>query len=117
MALGTAAGAFLLIGMAGLTYVQAALGPGMASDGPLVEVTAGLQHAVAVVTATLAWIPGWVTAVVLVLGTAYIVWQARRHLDRPRPVDAGDAAPDSGPDCCTPETPTSETRIGEKTRP
>lgn len=117
MALGTAAGAFLLIGMAGLTYVQAALGPGMASDGPLVEVTAGLQHAAAVVTAALAWIPGWVTAVTLVLGTAYVVWQARRHHDRVLPAEVGEEAPSSGPECCVPQTLTTEPRIGEKARP
>ena len=117
MALGTAAGAFLLIGMALLTYVQAALGPGMGSDGPLVQLTADLQHGAAVVTTALAWIPGWVIALILVLGIVYVVWQARRHLDSSRPTDAGAAAPDSPAECCTPPSSMTEPHIGEKTRP
>ena len=114
MALGTVAGAFLLIGMAALTYVQAALGPGMASDGPLVQLTADLQHGAAVATAALGWIPGWVIAVVLILGVAYVVWQARRHLDRPQTADDVDKVSDSRSECCTPQEPTTEPRIGEK---
>lgn len=117
MALGTAAGAFLLIGMALLTYVQAALGPGMGSDGPLVQLTADLQHGAAVVTTALAWIPGWVIALILVLSIVYIVWQARRHLDSSRPTDTGDAVPDSPAECCTPSSSMAEPHRGEKTLP
>lgn len=116
MTLGTAAGAFLLIGMAALTYVQAALGPGMGSGGAFVQVAADLQHSASIVSAALAWIPGWVIAAVLILGTAFIVWQARRHLNRNPKADA-DEALDPPEECCITQTSTTEARPGEKTRP
>lgn len=88
MAFGTAASAFLLIVIAALTYVQAALGPGMGADGWLLQMTADLQHVASVVAAALSWVPGWAIAAVLVVGTAFIIWQARRNSARAEsPVD------------------------------
>jgi len=114
MAFGTAASAFLLIAMAVLTYVQAALGPGMGASGWLAQLAADLQHAAAVVTAALAWLPGYVVAVVLIIGTLFIIWQARRHLNRPVPQDAREAlAPD--PDCCTSDAATTPDQAEEET--
>jgi len=107
MAFGTAASAFLLIAMAVLTYVQAALGPGMGSEGVFVQITADLQHAAAVITAALGWLPGWVLAAILIAGLLYLITQARPHARPPagpeQPIndtEAGDAAAGHGNDCC-----------------
>ncbi|MGY2746081.1 hypothetical protein [Arthrobacter sp. UYCu723] len=111
MAFGTAASAFLLIAMAVLTYVQATLGPGMGSDGVFLQITAGLQHAAAVIAAALGWLPGWVLAAMLTAGLLYLISQARRHAGPPAgpqkpvddaPVDDTEAGP--GNDCCAPDT-------------
>ncbi|WP_211883048.1 cytochrome c biogenesis CcdA family protein [Pseudarthrobacter albicanus] len=110
MAFGTAASAFLLIAMAVLTYVQAALGPGMGSEGVFVQITADLQHAASVIAAALGWLPGWVLAVILAAGLLYLITQARRHAgpaagpETPvddAPVDAAGAG--AGNDCCVPD--------------
>ena len=105
MAFGSAASAFLLIAMAVLTYVQAALGPGMGSDGILVQITAELQHAASVISTSLGWLPGWVLGGLLIAGLVYLIRQARRHA-RPaagpeKPVD--DTASGPGKDCCAPD--------------
>ncbi|MGH7752821.1 MAG: cytochrome c biogenesis CcdA family protein, partial [Gemmatimonadales bacterium] len=117
MAFGSAASAFLLIAMAVLTYVQAALGPGMGSDGWLVQLTADLQHTASVITSALAWLPGWAVAAALILGAAYIIWQARRHLNLPTPSTAATSAPataaEAEPDCCAPQTPTAPALTAE----
>lgn len=99
-AFGSAASAFLLIAMSVLTYIQAALGPGMASDGWLVQIAADLQHTASVVTAALSWLPGWVFAAALILATVFIVRQARRHFHQPTPSDRPETAPDTPSDCC-----------------
>lgn len=111
MPLGTAASAILLLAMAALTYVQAALGPGMASDGVLVQITADLQHAASVITASLGWLPGWVLAVLLIAAMVYLIRQARRHAgppDEPE-VTAEDAHADAADDCCATVTATDLT--------
>ena len=102
MPLGTAASAILLIAMAALTYVQAVLGPGMASGGVLVQITADLQHAAYVIMAALGWLPGWVLAVILTAGLVYLIRQARRHAgppDEPQ-ATADDAQADTPNSCC-----------------
>jgi cytochrome c-type biogenesis protein len=83
LAVGTVASAILLIIMALLTYVQAAVGPGMTSGGWLAEFGAELQHSVSVATKALTWLPGWVVAIALVAGAGYVVWRATRHSDTP----------------------------------
>ncbi|XAS67012.1 cytochrome c biogenesis protein CcdA [Micrococcaceae bacterium Sec5.7] len=113
MAFGTAASAFLLLAMAVLTYIQAALGPGMGSDGWLVQIAADLQHAAAVTTAALAWIPGWAVAAALIVGAAFILRQARRHLDRPTLPAPPEPATDTPSDCCTPQTPSTPALTAE----
>lgn len=111
MALGTAASGFLLIAMAVLTYIQAALGPGMGASGVLAQFAADLQHAAAVVTQALAWLPGWVVAVLLVVGGAFIIWQARRHMNRAEPGQANDAPTIADPDCCAPHAATDPQHV------
>lgn len=82
MTFGTAASAFLLIVIAALTYIQAAVGPGMGADGWLLQITADLQHVASVGATALSWVPGWAIAAVLVVGTAFIIWQAHRNSAR-----------------------------------
>ena len=100
MSFGTAASAFLLIAMAALTYVQAALGPGSASDAWLVRLAADLEHVASLVSKALAWVPGWVVGVALLAGVGYFVWRAIRRSDRN--VTAGPDRPDAGTgdECC-----------------
>ncbi len=116
MAFGTAASGFLLIGMAALAYVQAARGPGMGADGWLVKLAADLQHVAVVITNWLAWVPGWLVAVLLILATIFIIRQARHHSNRPDLDTPNALASDSEPDCCTPKTPTIRTSAGEDSR-
>lgn len=113
MALGTAASAILLIIMAILTYIQAALGPGMGLQGWQLELTAWLQHTASVLATALAWLPGWALALALVAATAFIVFQARRLLKRaPGPAAPAPAVPED-PDCCTPPGPPAHAPTGE----
>ena len=117
MAFGTAASAFLLILMAALTYVQAALGPGMGADGWLLQLTADLQHVASLIAGALAWLPGSVIAAVLIVGTAYLVWQARRHSAPAEPAEAQrdiDSDTADGPqDTCASNKSTTATNMGE----
>lgn len=75
----------LLVLMGVLTAVLAFRGPGMSSDGWQIRVTADLQHWVSVLRSNLEWLPGWVSAL-LVLGllAAFV-----RAASRPRRVPAG----------------------------
>ena len=102
MPLGTAASAILLIAMAALTYVQAALGPGMASEGMFVQITADLQHTASVITMALGWLPGWALGGLLIAGLIYLIRQARRHAGSPTVPEApsDDAQAEATEDCC-----------------
>jgi cytochrome c-type biogenesis protein len=116
MAFGTAASGFLLIGMAALAFVQAARGPGMGADGWLVKLAADLGHIAAVITNSLLWVPGWLVAILLILGTVFIVRAARRHSVQPSPKFSEGAVDKSQVDCCTPTTPTINASAGEESR-
>lgn len=105
MSFGTAASAFLLIAMAALTYVQAAFGPGSASDAWLVRLAADLEHVASLVSKALAWVPGWVVGVALLAGVGYFVWRAIRRSDRDVPAGPESVGPDNvdagpGDECC-----------------
>ena len=56
---------FLMIAMGLLTIVLAIRGPGMATDGWQVEVTASLGHTAAVIQRFLSFAPGWVYSIVV----------------------------------------------------
>lgn len=121
MAVGTLASALLLIVMAALTYLQAALGPGMGADGWLLRLTADLQHVATLIGNALAWVPGWTIALVLILATAYLFWQARRHSKPAQAADADHAteaaatrsAAAEHPGDSGPPSPTDEAFVGE----
>lgn len=68
----------LLTVMGALTTALAFRGPGMSSDGWQIRVTAELQHWVAVLRANLDWIPGWVSALIILSLLAAFVRAASR---------------------------------------
>ncbi len=69
---------FLVIAMGILTVVLAVRGPGMATDGWQVQVTAALGHSAAVIQRFLSFAPGWIFTG-LIFGTlALLLWKAHR---------------------------------------
>lgn len=72
----TVVSGFLMIAMGLLTIVLAIRGPGMATDGWQVEVTAALGHTAAVIQRFLAFAPGWVYSLVVFGGLAFLFWRA-----------------------------------------
>jgi cytochrome c-type biogenesis protein len=121
LAVGSFASALLLIVMAVLTYIQAAVGPGMTSGGWLAQFGADLQHSVSVATKALAWLPGWPVAVLLLAGAGYFVWRATRHSETIAPTPPSDqteetvdaADPDSS--CCAPTSIEQSASAGKDT--
>ena len=87
----------LMIAMGILTVVIAVQGPGMATDGWQVEVSAALGHAAANIQQFLGFVPGWVSTLVVFAALAALLWLAvRRRTPAPRqPSDAteGDSCP------------------------
>ncbi|TFC09648.1 cytochrome c biogenesis CcdA family protein [Cryobacterium sp. MDB2-33-2] len=121
LAVGSFASAVLLIVMAILTYIQAAVGPGMTSGGWLAQFGADLQHSVSVATKALAWLPGWVVAIVLVAGIGYFVWRATHH-NEPKPQEPSRASTgepveptESDSSCCSDAAPGTPTLTGQDT--
>jgi len=106
MAFGTAASAFLLISMAVLSYVQAARGPGMGTGGWLLKLAANLQHFSAVITSAMAWVPGWVVALLLVFAAFFVIRQSLKLRHRPQ-VATNEPASQTRPDCCSPTATTA----------
>jgi cytochrome c-type biogenesis protein len=78
MTLGHAASGLLMIAMGVLATVLAFTGPGMPSGGWQTELSAWLQHLSATMLHTLSWIPGWVLALILVLGFGLLIRRALR---------------------------------------
>jgi cytochrome c-type biogenesis protein len=74
--LGTVVSGLLMVGMGVLAFVLAFTGPGMPSGGWQTELSAWLQHLSSVTVNTLSWIPGWVLALILVLGFALLLRRA-----------------------------------------
>ncbi|MGH3519668.1 MAG: cytochrome c biogenesis CcdA family protein [Haloechinothrix sp.] len=77
----------LMVAMGLLTIVLALYRPAMATDGWQVQVTAWLNHVVAVVVRTIAFIPGWVTAVAVLGALAALIVLARRGRTAPQTSD------------------------------
>ncbi|MDJ0341045.1 cytochrome c biogenesis protein CcdA [Streptomyces sp. H10-C2] len=93
--LGTAASGVLLLAMGALTTFQAVRGPDMASGGWRLRLAADLQHAASLTTSALAWLPGWVFAILLASAVGCLARQAAHHLGRDRA-----ATPTTPPPCC-----------------
>lgn len=66
----------LMIVMGLLTVILAVRGPGMATDGWQVEVTAALGHAAVVIQRFLSFIPGWIFSIAVFGTLASLFWMA-----------------------------------------
>lgn len=69
----------LMIAMGMLTIILALRGPGMATDGWQVEVTAALGHAAVVIQKFLAFIPGWIFSITIFGALVSIFWRVAHH--------------------------------------
>src|ERR1019366_7442733 len=69
---------FLMIAMGILTIVLAIRGPGMATDGWQVQVTAALGHYSAVIQRFLSFAPGWIFTGAIFGVLAFLLWKALR---------------------------------------
>jgi lysylphosphatidylglycerol synthetase-like protein (DUF2156 family) len=78
LALGIVVSGGLMIAMGVLAVVLALTGPGMPSGGWQTELSAWLQHVSSVALTGLSWIPGWLLALLLVLGFALLIRRALR---------------------------------------
>ncbi len=94
--LGMLLSGLLMIGMGVLAGVLAVTGPGMATDGWQVRLSAWLQHAAALGAQALDWVPGWAVATTLAAGFALLLRRALRSTPTRRP---------DGHDLAVPPTP------------
>lgn len=78
VSVGSVLAGLVLIAMGALTVVLAIAGPSMPTSGWRVTLAADLQHAAAVTTRALSWLPGWAVAAPLIVGLAALVRHARR---------------------------------------
>ncbi|MDP9326274.1 MAG: cytochrome c biogenesis protein CcdA [Candidatus Dormibacteraeota bacterium] len=92
--LGTLASGLLLVGMGLLTVLIAFTGPGMGNGGWRIRVAADLQHAAAVTTRLLSWLPGWAFLLLLTAAAVLVVREVRRR-PASRPGHPGEALPDA----------------------
>ncbi len=93
----------LLVVMGALTIVLAFTETAMGSTDWQVRIAADIQHLASMATDGLAWLPGWVFAVVLLTAAGLLIRTARRR----RPASVGDS-------CCT-RSATSESKSVEVT--
>lgn len=94
VSLATLMSGLLMVGMGILTIVLAVRGPGMATSGWEVQVTAFLSHWSVVLQRTLSVIPGWVFTVLLAAALVGLVWVGLRSRGRrSRPVGLAPADP------------------------
>lgn len=84
MPLGGLLSGLLLLGMGALTIVLALTGPAMPNSGWQVTFSADLQHAVALATGWLSWLPGWIFALILAAAAVLVVRRVRRS---PQPTE------------------------------
>lgn len=99
----------LLAVMGLLTFVLAFRGPGMSNDGWQIELTGQLQHYVAVVRNGLDWLPGWISALVvlgLLAAFVYAGTRQRSGATASAPSENPDVVPDIVP--VTTLTPTAD---------
>ncbi|HEY0259675.1 MAG TPA: cytochrome c biogenesis protein CcdA [Lacisediminihabitans sp.] len=76
--IGTVLSAVIMLAMGILTVVIAVRGPGMSADGWQVQITAFLGHVAAVVQQSLSFLPGWLTALIVLVALVAVVWAAVR---------------------------------------
>ncbi len=100
----------LMLAMGLLTIILALRGPGMATEGWQVEITAALGHTATVIQRFLSFIPGWVTTLAILGAIAALFRIAIRQSKRDLP------GPGSGPEeeSCSSCAPESEERELEK---
>lgn len=93
--LATLASGVLLVAMGLLSIVLAVTGPSMPTHGWQVSLSAWLQHATAVLTRHLGWVPGWVFGLLVLLALVVLIRSGVRQLRRSptseHPSDAGAA--------------------------
>lgn len=77
----------LLAAMGLLTVVFAVRGPAMPTDGWQVRFSARLGHAAAVVERSLGWLPGWVSAIIILAGLTGLLVQSVRRPGRRAPAE------------------------------
>ena len=83
----------LLVVIGALTIVLAMTGPDMPTEGWRLRFAADLQHAASSLSEQLAWLPGWLLVVLLVLAAVALkVRLARRHPERSCSSDESNAA-------------------------
>lgn len=75
----TVVSGFLMIAMGLITIVLAVRGPGMATSGWQVEVTAALGHSAAVIQRFFSFAPGWIFTVVVFGTLGILFWKANRQ--------------------------------------
>ncbi|MGW3353200.1 cytochrome c biogenesis CcdA family protein [Nonomuraea rubra] len=83
--LGSLLSGVLLLGMGALTIAAALTGPAMPASGWQVTFSADLQHAAALVTGALSWLPGWVFALALAAAVVLVIRRARKSTRPPSP--------------------------------
>lgn len=81
----------LIIVMGLITILLAVRGPGMATDGWQIEVTAALGHAAVVIQNFLAFIPGWIFTITIFGALTSIFWIALHHR-KPKPQQPSDTS-------------------------
>ncbi len=67
---------FLMIAMGVLTLILAIRGPGMATDGWQVQVTAALGHSASVIQRFLSFAPGWIFTGLIFGALAILLWKS-----------------------------------------
>jgi cytochrome c biogenesis protein CcdA len=66
----------LMVVMGVLTVILALRGPGMATDGWQVEITAALGHAAVIIQRFLAFVPGWLSSIAILGTLLLLLWLA-----------------------------------------
>lgn len=105
----------LMIVMGLITIIIAIQGPGMAPDGWQVEVTAALNHAASNIEESLAFVPGWLSAIAVFTVIGVLVWKAVRRRKPLTAPSAGGAVPTESCTAC-PSEPDSNDSAGTSTQ-
>jgi cytochrome c biogenesis protein CcdA len=74
----------LMIAMGVLTVLLALRGPGMATDGWQIEITAALGHAALLIQRSLTFIPGWISSIAVLGALLTLLWMANHRRKSPR---------------------------------
>lgn len=90
---------FLMIAMGFITVVLAIRGPGMATNGWQLEVTAALGHTAAVIQRFLSFAPGWIYSIMVLGAVALLVWMAIKQKTRAAPLENKSVGEEACPNC------------------